>query len=72
MTLREFCSRCWYVQPIVIVEYGKYDPRRGDPESQAIAKGTPHEFRSVVYEELKKRTVKSYGVINNNLIVEVE
>ena len=73
ITVREFTSRMWYAQPMVIIPWkrlhNEIDIKK--IKENAIYIGTPHELRSDNYANINNRTVDSYGVIDNNIIITV-
>ena len=74
MTLMEFTERCWYIQRIRVVDKEKHRTALNDDlfENSTITYVTPHLLRSVAYKEIASRKVFTFGVINNDLVVEVE
>ena len=74
MTLMEFTGRCWYQQRIRVVDRMKHLTSLNDDffENSTITYVTPHLLRGVAYKEIANRKVLSFGVINNDLVAEVE
>lgn len=81
MTVREFTSRVWYSQKIVVIKWREFDfinnniEERDIPLKAAIERaeyvGTPHELRSVIHSRINEMLIDSYGVIDDTLIIEV-
>lgn len=81
MTVREFTSRVWYSQKIIVIKWKNFDYINKSIEvtdkyfetikEQAEYVGTPHKLRSVKYDNINEMLIDSYGVMNNVLIIEV-
>ena len=74
MTLREFTLQLWYSQNIIVIERRKFDCRDSIEliKCKALMVGNNYNLRSSAYDEINHMIVKSYGVMDNNLIIEVE
>lgn len=72
-TVREFTSRMWYVQPMVVIPWNKLHNETdiNKIKERAIYVGTPHELMSVNNEVVNNRYVDGYGVIDNTMIITV-
>lgn len=85
MTVREFTSRVWYGQEIVIIKWADFDKIFREDcaipgteqtaleriREKALMTGANHDLRSVTYESVNNMIVDSYGVYENLLIIEV-
>lgn len=81
MTVREFTSRMWYMQKVVVIKWKKFDPNHWNPEqnidpvktAEELAEyvGTPHKLRSINYNHINDMLVDSYGAIDGTIIIEV-
>lgn len=54
----------WYAQEIEIVDGVPFVDKR----VTSLFKGENWELQSIVYKELRKRKIVSYGTINSNII----
>ena len=79
MTVREFTNHTWYVQQILIIKWKTFDyivhkfsSSIDKMKEMAVYVGTPHELSSATYDYINSMKVLSYGVVDNNLIIEVE
>ena len=76
MTVNEFVMKTWYIQNIIIVKMSKLNKLNNADliaiKEVALFSGTVHEFRSYLYKDIYTMNVRSYGVIDNCLIIEVE
>lgn len=73
MTVREFTSRVWYSQKIMIIKWQVFDIYKDidDIQKLALMVGENWQLRSVNYEKVNNMLVDSYGAIDNTLIIEV-
>ena len=73
VTVREFTSRMWYVQPMVIIPWRKLnnEPDLEEIKKRAIYVGTPHELRSDNYANINNRYVDGYGAIDGTMVITV-
>lgn len=73
MTVREFTSRIWYAQKIMIIKWKEFDKCKDIDEIRkaAVMTGENCDLRSVTYDKVNNMLVDSYGVIDNVLIIEV-
>ena len=72
MTLYDFLRDCWCETEVVIVDEQSFDPSV-DPREQSLL--VTNSFKFHFDEQWMKygdRMVKSFGVIDNALVVEVE
>ena len=78
MTVQEFTNNLWYGTDIVIIDKAQMYAMSGEYRLKKIKEkanfvGTPHELRSCIYDKLKKeKNVNNFGIIENNLIIEVD
>lgn len=73
MTLREFTNRCWYMQRIRVVDRAKRLTSLNEDtfDEATITYVTPHSLRSVAFKEIGDMEVLCFGVLNDELVVEV-
>lgn len=73
MTVREFTSKMWYAQQIVIITWQQFDRCKDIDEvlGKALLRCENWQLRSEVYREINNKMVDSYGVMDGYLIVEV-
>lgn len=73
MTVREFTSRVWYSQKIVIIKWREFDKCNDidDIRKAALMIGENYQLRSINYDKVNGMLVDSYGVIDDTLIIEV-
>lgn len=76
MTVREFTSRVWYIQQIIVIKWQEFDKVKDkanieEIKEKAFMYGANHELSSVTYEKVNNMLVDSYGVIDDYLIIEV-
>lgn len=73
MTVREFTSRVWYSQKIMIIKWKDFDKCNNidDIRKVALMVGENYQLRSENYEKVNNMLVDSYGVMDNTLIIEV-
>lgn len=73
MTVREFTSRIWYSQKIMIIKWQDFDKCKNidDIRKAALMVGENYQLRSVNYEKANNMLVDSYGVMDDTLIIEV-
>lgn len=72
-TIREFTSHMWYAQQMIIIPWQKLHNEIDIEKikANAIYIGTPHELRSVIYDNINNKILDSYGVIDNTMIITV-
>lgn len=72
-TVKEFTSKMWYTQPMVVIPWNKLHNEIdiNKIKAKAIYVGTPHELRSDNYTDVNNRYVDGYGVIDNTMIITV-
>lgn len=73
MTVREFTSRMWYSQKIIVIKWKEFDRCKDIDEIRkaALMVGENYQLRSVNYENINNMLVDSYGVMDDMLIIEV-
>jgi len=73
MTIREFTSRLWYSQKIIVIKWKDFDKCKDidDIRKVALMVGENYQLRSVNYENVNNMSVDSYGVMDDTLIIEV-
>lgn len=73
LTVREFTSRLWYSQPIIVLKWQQFDRWYNIDEIRkaALMVGENYQLRSINYEDVCNMAVDSYGVMDNTLIIEV-
>jgi len=73
MTVKEFTSRLWYAQNIVIITWQQFDKCNDLDEilGKALLKCENWQLRSDVYKKINNKLVDSYGVMDEYLIIEV-
>lgn len=69
----DFTNSMWYVSPMVIIERSKFNCEDDieTVKSKSLMVGTPHDLRSIVYDDLRSRKIDRFGVRDNMLIIEV-
>lgn len=77
MTVREFTNKCWCGQEIAIVPdemiVGEnLCTRERMKRFKNIKFVTPINLLSVVYDEINKKQVVSFGVVDNILVIKVK
>ena len=76
MTLREFTGIGWYNNPLVVIKQGSIEFDKvysiKDIKPKALCKGDNWRLQSVAFEELGNREVAGYGVMDNELVIEVK
>lgn len=72
-TLREFTSKLWVGNKIAVITQDAFYKCNDieDIRKASLMFGENWELRSVVYDDVNKMTVTSYGVIDNVLVIEV-
>lgn len=72
-TIREFTSRMWYTQQMIIISWKKLHNEIDIEKikANAIYIGTPHGLRSDNHANINNMTVDGYGVIDNTMIITV-
>ena len=73
MTVREFTSRMWYSQKIIVIKWKEFDRCKDIDEIRkaALMVGENYQLRSVNYENINNMLVDSYGAIDDTIIIEV-
>lgn len=73
MTVRDFTSRLWYSQKIIVIKWKEFDKCNDIDEIRkaALMVGENWQLRSVNYENVNNMLVDSYGVMDNTMIIEV-
>ena len=73
MTVREFTSKMWYSQKIVVIKWKEFDKCNDidDIRKAALMVGENYQLRSINYDKVNDMLVDSYGVMDNTLIIEV-
>ena len=73
MTVRDFTSRLWYSQKIIVIKWKEFDKCNDidDIKRRSLMVGENWQLRSVNYENVNNMLVDSYGVMDNTMIIEV-
>ena len=73
MTVREFTSKMWYLQKIVVIKWKEFDKCNdiNDIRKAALMVGKNYQLRSINYDKVNGMLVDSYGVMDDTLIIEV-
>ncbi len=73
MTVREFTSRMWYSQKIIVIKWKEFDRCKDIDEIRkaALMVGENYQLRSVNYENINNMLVDCYGAIDDTIIIEV-
>ena len=72
-TLREFIGKLWFGNKIAVITQDAFEKCNDieDIRKAALMFGESWQLRSVVYDDVNKMKVMSYGVIGNVLVIEV-
>ena len=73
MTVKEFTSRLWYSQKIMVIKWKDFDKCKDidDIRKVSLMVGENYQLMSVNYEKVNNMLVDSYGVMDDTLIIEV-
>lgn len=74
ITLNQFTMNMWYITKIIVMDYNEKmpdNPTIDNLKSKALFSGSQNKLESVTFKSLSNLYVKSYGVIDDYLIIEV-
>lgn len=73
MTVREFTSRMWYAQKVIVIKWKEFDKcdNIDDIKRRALMVGENWNLRSTAYGKICGMLIDSYGAIGDTMIIEV-